>query len=682
MIFFDGNRAKTVRTSHETKQSLISLLKDLDPDEREALQVMLEQAEEGEGELVDLMAEAQWEREPVSMEQFLDDPYYMGISAETLYPKIREDLIMLFEDGGYSEAILSGAIGWGKTMMASMIAVRLLYELSCLREPQRSYGLSPGSELHMVLLSKNLILARRVLMSAVKEKLEVSPYFQEEFPYKAGSEEIKFPKGIVVQIGSVNSERVLGLNVISAFQDEANFSAAKSAVIKRGAGERADIHHFDAAEKLYTSINMRIKSRFLRGGRVPGMNVLLSSRTTKNCFTDRRVKASRLDPTVICFDYATWDVKPARGFSKKWFRVLVGGVTVRSRIMKKDEELPEKFLQDTDSTVVEVPEDYRNDFESDLNKAIRDVAGLSTDAINAFLSRHEKIFEAAERGEKMGMEHPFTVTEYTYGQNGDFRWDLLVESFKRKLKGGHIEQAWKPKVKPSAHRHVHIDTSLSGDATGVAMGRIDRWIDVVRRGPDGKEYAELAPVIVIEFMLRILPPPGEQIFLPDVRRLVYQLMERGYPINSFSCDSYQSAEMLQQVKTRGVHAELISVDTKTDPYDKLKSAMYEDRLIMYVYQPFIDEAVALEYDYEKGKVDHPLAFSKDVADAVAGVVEGLHRFALRAPMPMVMNDDENRDEDGDHKWVLGDKKIPVKPTTRRGRVAGKANVVLPPVLKD
>jgi len=156
--------------------------------------------------------------------------------------------------------------------------------------------------------------------------------------------------------------------------------------------------------------------------------------------------------------------------------------------------------------------------------------------------------------------------------------------------------------------------------------------------------------------LRINPPYGEQIFLPDVRRLVYELQDHGFHLGGFSCDQYQSAEMLQQVKTRGIRTELLSVDRTIQPYESLKSAIYENRIKYYNYPPFLRELKALEYDRIKGKVDHPVAGTKDVSDAVAGVVEGLKKRSLRSPM-MVQSNQERPKED--HSWITGGK-IPWK----------------------
>jgi hypothetical protein len=117
----------------------------------------------------------------------------------------------------------------------------------------------------------------------------------------------------------------------------------------------------------------------------------------------------------------------------------------------------------------------------------------------------------------------------------------------------------------------------------------------------------------------------------------------------FSTDKYQYVEMHQQVKRRGIHAELISMDEKTDPYDELKRAIYEDRIRYHRYEPFIEEIKHLEYDRVKGKIDHPTAGSKDCGDAVAGVVYGLLQGSTR--LPIGLGTDIRKKGAHEHAWV-------------------------------
>lgn len=656
MISINKGKALSHRTQHEFDALAHEAFVNLTADEQKAVMAILSEMEGGEETLLELVHQSHWARPPVSMKQFLEDPYYMGIPGESIYPRIKEELIRLFDDENYVEVILAGSIGWGKSMTASFIVARVLYEMSCLRDPARSFGLSPGSEIHFALISKTLDQTNKVLKAKIMEPLRLSPYFNECFPWDEKATEVKFPNNIVLFVASVGSEtRILGSNLFGVAMDEVNFMGSVSRE-KTKASSSKGMAGLDVADRLYRKLVRRIKSRFQTAGTLPGKVILISSKTVKNSFTERRVAESRFDPSVFVFDFATWDVKPKSQFTTATFRVLVGGSTARSRLLDADEEVSQEFLDETNSYIINVPEEYREDFESDLSEALRDIAGVSVEAIRQFITRQEKIFDAEDKSRK----HPFSTYEWVYGTPASFMWPKICVQRSRTLSGGYEERFWVPRVRPKAHRHVHVDVALSGDSLGIAMGHIVRHKSVIRRDPMGERYSDVAPEIYVDFMLRVIPPTGEQIFLPDIRAMIYSLIEHGFQVGSFSCDSYQSAEMLQQMKARGIASEVLSVDRTIEPYNELKQAFYEERLSTYPYKPFTEECLSLEFDGHKGKVDHPLAGSKDVADSVAGLISGLMKFAGKAPLPMLSGYSDDV-ADFDHAWVLGDKKKPVEP---------------------
>lgn len=643
------------RWSSRSDSEKVSILKEemdaLTPSQKKLVMAMLDDMQSGGTDVLGMCHEYRWKWEPVSMEQFMTDPYYIGEACQTVYPQLKKDLCALVGGHSYREAILTGSIGYGKTTFASIMMCRLLYELSCLKSPQLAYGLSPGSEIVVAVLSKSLHLSRTVMKSAIDDKIKLSQYFAEHFEPKISKDNTTFPGNIRMTIGSCVSERVLGMNVVGGCMDEANFMISKGQVMNQAGGKKKTVASFDLAEKVYASIVRRIKSRFLKASAdLPGMMVLVSSANTMGSFIDRRLEESKDDPQIFARDYALWDVKPPSSYCGDDFKLLIGNSSLRSKILDPGESVRDEDLEDG-CRLIDVPVEYFEDFSRDLENAIRDIAGISTHAVSPYIHRVDKIYSAVNN-----MVHAFTDEEYTYGTNASFMWSKLAKKGVRKLRGGHTEDAWVPLQNPERPRYVHIDPSLSGDSTGLAMGHIARWVEVVRRSPDGEEYNDVAPLIVIDFMLKINPPMGEQIYLPDVRRLVYELMEHGFHLSGFSCDSYQSAEAIQQMKRRGVNSSVLSVDRTTEPYEALKSAIYEDRLKFYDYRPFVEELRALEYDRVRGKVDHPIAGSKDVADAVAGVVQGLLKSAARQPVYSTGRTQPKRE---DHSWVTGGK-IPWK----------------------
>ena len=382
-----------------------------------------------------------------------------------------------------------------------------------------------------------------------------------------------------------------------------NFPPKRNAQqIQQTMGKELTAAHFDIVEKVYRSLVRRIKSRFERvSGDVPGMVLLASSAATLDSFTERKIRESNIDPDVFVVEHSQWSARPADFFSGKVFHVLCSKSSLRTRILDPGEieGIDDAWMEEHEAWVVEVPEEFRDDFESNLEDSLRDIAGVSTQAISAFFQRVEAIDACiVER------PHPFSDYVWVAGSPGSFDWKLLCRMVQRRLPGGYTEDAWLPREAPSAPRWIHIDVSTNRDYTGFVMARIDRWVEVVRRDGDGNRFTDTAPYYIIEVLLSIRPPTGEQIYMPDLRRLVYELQAHGYPIAGFSTDKYEHVEMHQQIGRKGIHTELISMDTTMDPYEELKSAIYERRIEYYHHELLLAELRALECDRVKGKVDH------------------------------------------------------------------------------
>jgi len=461
-----GGKWHSEVTIEERELLLAQELEKFSPAERECLQQLLTEINNNEVDfddvksisLLETLNKVEYERPVVSPEQWIEDPYYFGDVGKSLYPILKKDFIELMS-GDYQEVVLTGSIGWGKTHFASICLNRMVYELTCMKSPQESFGLSKGSSLVFPNYSVTEAVSKKVIFGNVLDQMQKSPYFV-ELGIKKTQKEIRIPsKNIVIMALPASQRSALGMNVFGAIVDETNFirlPQQTNAALKRW--ERVE------ADTLYTSLSMRIKSRFLRFGRVPGLLFLVSSKTSDDAFIERKLIESRADPKIFARDYALYEVRPEAYAGSKRFKVLVGKGRVRSRILKADDDVSAVLEEYEGTRVVEVPEDFLPEFERSLEEALRDVAGVSTESISPFIHRTEKIYESADKKRP----HPFSCVEYDpMSPHDGFCWDLLVEKNK--------EGAWQPKVNPDAPRHVHIDPSMlvrGGDATGMAVGHI------------------------------------------------------------------------------------------------------------------------------------------------------------------------------------------------------------------
>ena len=162
--------------------------------------------------------------------------------------------------------------------------------------------------------------------------------------------------------------------------------------------------------------------------------------------------------------------------------------------------------------------------------------------------------------------------------------------------------------------------------------------------------------------MKIIPPPGDEILLSDIRSIVYQFADHGFSVRFVTMDSFQSADALQQFRKRGIEAEVLSVDKTAEPYDTLKTAMYEGRVRMHQHkwcQRELSQLQRMPKPSGRGyKINHPKVGAdgkpgtKDVADSLAGVIYNLTMRAPSMPIPIQPGmTDRDVTEVEDNAWV-------------------------------
>jgi len=632
VIISQSGRHRSVRTDKELADLIGQEYESMDTEEREIFAQILEDYKAtGTSPFVEVASASIYKTRPVSMETFLTDPYYLGDAGKTLFPILKDDMTDMFS-GRYEEANFSGSIGYGKSSLGRFSLIRMVYEASLLWNPQEVYDITSTDKIEFACISVTEDAANEVVFDGVNSIIKQSPYFQEKFkPLKVTSEAgIVFPNNIIIPPGMSTEKSAIGRNILGCVLDEGNFF--------RRVAHSVEVR--DYAKEIYDSIKRRMKSRFERNGKLPGIILLLSSKKNVNSFTEQRIRVSTDDPKVFVREYSLWDVHDKKRYSPKRFRVAIGTETTLSRILVPKEQPPEG------STVIDVPEDFRKDFEDDLDGSIRDIAGYSTIAITPFIQRRNKIAEAIDTTRV----HPFSEHIWQQDVPGVIRWDMLAKQ--------DIHQVWKPLLNPSAPRHVHLDLSKNKDRTGLAIGHIGGWTQVQAIGGE----TEMAPIFVPDFTLAIAAPPNGEIIYSEIRRIIYEFALHGYFIKLVSADSFQSLAMLQTMRQQGFNTKVVSVDLM-GPYDVLKQAFYENRMRMYRYEPLLTELRTLEKNWKTGKVDHPDGGTKDVADALTGVVTTLSEVAQQYSGTSVTAPPGSKYADDDEQWVL-ESAIPVEKSNK------------------
>lgn len=206
--------------SNNQKQSINEILSNLSEDEQKvALEIFKQYADTGQSELFEEIKYADFDEIPVDINTFMHDPKYLGkalINAEgkfTVFPYWEEKLKEIFPDNmrtNYNTVIFTGSIGIGKSTIAVIIMLYLLYRMLCLNDPYLYYGLQPIDKISFSFMNLSLDAARGVAMDKFHQMILASPWFLDHGEV-AGTVHLEYrPNKHIECIAGSNNNHVIG----------------------------------------------------------------------------------------------------------------------------------------------------------------------------------------------------------------------------------------------------------------------------------------------------------------------------------------------------------------------------------------------------------------------------------------------------------------------------------------
>lgn len=530
---------------------------------------------------------------PASIIEFLG-PDYLNIE-KGIRPGVRKELIEIFGEevngrriARYRWGMFTGAIGIGKTTMASIILPYMVHWILCLKDPQGFYDLLPGSRIAFMMMSTSEPQARETVFGDVKARIQYSPWFTNNAPYDPEyKNQLRFAKDIWILPGSSMETSFEGYNILGGILDEADSHKVTA--------------NKDYGESGWNTINGRIDSRF--GNR--GFLLTVGQMKKANGFASAKYKElAGLPDEAHTVRMTIWESKgrkhrdyqgPNGTFESFYYD------TKRKEIISKQATA----LLGYPEHVLEIPKVYERNFLNKPEQALRDLAGIPPQAGSAFISLTHKIEEAFDRWkERFGDQSPLG----TDPRHPEFA-------------------SWFRDPTP-LRRTVHLDIGVSGagDAAGIVMGHVSH---LVRAWED----EELKPYVIIDCIIRCKAAPGQEVLISDLRNYIYELKRRAFRIRKVTMDGFQSTDTRQQLQKKRFQVGYLSIDKSKLPYEDLRDAIYEDRIEIPPYMTYLNvgegELVNIAYkelselEENDKKIDHPVNGSKDVADGLAGVVNTL-----------------------------------------------------------
>jgi hypothetical protein len=518
-----------------------------------------------------------WEFEPVDIEEFLEGEEFLG---ETIYPTlfecVKEDVKNIFygnprkilERRRYKEILFKEAYGTGKSIRAALIACYLTYLILCLRNPAKYFKLMQGSKITITNVAVTKKQAKDVVFFKAKSMIDYCPWFRNHgYMYDPNNKlELRFDPADATRIDPTKIYK----NVYITPGSSSEFSAVGYDVIcavideATAYGIEADK---DKAEIIYDTFKGRVASRFDKSG----MIVMAGNPHHVDDFLERRLKEAKDDKEIyIVKQRSLWEAKMPH-YDGDWFYFDYGKMKIVDEA-ERDKE-----------NVLKIPITFQNEFETSPEASTRNIAGISLESISRFITNIDKIDEMFI---KSGRKNLAEVME-----DGTVKF---AKNFKPVNNGVHA---------------VHVDIGVTGDPCGIALGHIS-------------DFYKGNPTFFVDCLIGLKGSKSNPNILEDIRGIIYQLSQLGFNIGPVSLDGYQSTDFIQIMNRKGYDSYLLSVDRNMTPYINMRQALYEGRINCPFHDVLKYELKTLENVNDK-KVDHPLKGTKDVSDALCGMINSL-----------------------------------------------------------
>ena len=575
-------------------------------------QILEELSIHGYSETYEKIWLADFKEVPVSIDQFICDPEYLGTvnrNGDAVYPFWKKTAHDIFaEENKYNEIILSGATRIGKTSSSIIIASYMLYRLMLYIDPHEYFQKKAVSKFTIAFANLTKDLALGVAYREFNDTLKESPWFMRHGTVSKSDRNFYYiPEGDYIEIvPASDAAHLLGMRIWHCTMDETNFAKAGVKDISL-----AKQH----MKKLYDTVNARISGTFRLGGEVYGKLVASSSKNTDSDFLSDHIEQqlNAGNTHLYLVDQPQWEVLPPSMFSDQKFHFTVGDRYKRGFVIpeENDDEAHHQEYIKQGYKIMEAPAEFRKNFIADYDISLRDIAGISVVGAMGFITQ-----EAITPNIATNRYNPFFTDIIQVGTRDNQT----------------IEEFFRLEVVPDRLKHclmnIHLDLSETGDRTGICGVCVDGQKTVTDF--DGKKVS--MPYFKEVFSVGVEPPRGDRLSFQKVVNFLFWLRRNGFNIGTISTDQYQSSYMRELLTGEGFHTDKISVDRSEEPYIGLKNILYDQRIELIKNDTRDFELINLQRI--NNKIDHKPTTSKDISDCLAGACYTLTKeHAVSPPQP-------------------------------------------------
>lgn len=583
-------------------------LKKLNNVEKQQVIKILKEINNGENIEYQKLINDIWEEVPVDLDTFIDDDRYMrtyfypdGKSC-IVYPRWRKELKTIFKDPyKYSEICFTGGIGLGKSEAAKLGLAYLSYRLLCLKNPQSFYNKPIGKPIVILFFNNTKDLAEKVLLQPFVDMLITSPWFLERGKI-VGRDHIRYipNKNIRFEAGSRDSHAI-GQDIFAAILDEINFAAGQDISMEKS-----------KIMKTYAAINTRITNRFRVEGNVHGKLFMVSSKKSEYDFLEQYAQKMKDQLNFYIVDDKVWNVVPPEktGYSGKMFNLAIGGDILPSKIIPDDESIEDYIKQGYE--ILEVPIEEKQKFVLDMDRSLMDIAAVSISYMTKFLNYE-------------------IISQCYCDDNNPFSQEIISTGIKDAMEiSDFFLLNTIPKEIRKKPTFIHIDTSLTGDRTGIGgvcmLGKERTEKFDMQTNKTIKTYQTIYKHV---FNVEIQCPKNSEISFQKTRNFISYLRQNGFNVCGITLDGFQSADTIQMLTLAGFeNVDRLNFERTPEIYMNFRNALIEKRIKLLKLKNLEKELLLVERNNQTGKITHPENTGDGHGDGADACVGALYNAIL------------------------------------------------------
>lgn len=578
-----------------------------------------------------------WLEDPLPMGEFMSS--HMNLP---LWPQQQADLEAFLGSSGddakrlfsqspptpYNCGVLAYGKGSGKDLLASAAIVWFIHVLLCLRSPKEFLGHEPSEPIDILLASPTLRQTRNITFTKLKNRLRGWEWLHGRLGALGISDPSRYLERATEAADTIRLPHDINVYNVPLLGTNAEGFNTLAFVLSEFAGMESDAGAETATSVLNTFISSG-KTRFNRAWK----GFLASFPRSLNDPQERIIEqhGAGLFPELFVVRRPTWEVHPHRTF-----------------------------------------DDFSSDFARDPEGSWAKYGARPRAAVEAFFRSPELIVKNASGGDLALFSAQFKgwderaiarladrVPDPCTGRDG--AGDALLDAY-----GFPRLKDWVRGL--SGGEYVgHLDIGLSRDSSGLAIAHTQETpqgilpiLDLaVRWRPS--HFADFGDILRHDWLhggTYTESVSAAEVDLKTIADFVIWLSrDRGFTFSHFSCDGFNSAQLMQTLSQSDIPVGLHVAD-KAD-YDELKGAIYGRRLQYRCDRVLHHELVKLEL--RAGKVEAPRTRTtgesrtdshKDLADAVAVVVGRLCRTVAATEDFAILPEAESLDMEPDSSTAV------------------------------